>query len=108
RLLIFKERVCEKTVFLSSAALSAAEKGDYEHCFAVRQQLFYKLRCDCGVHLPSPFRAALPSARKRRDSRHLPRQAQGVSRNKFKSPRALPRTGAFELVSRVSQRPWPA
>ncbi|WP_232453375.1 hypothetical protein, partial [Burkholderia ubonensis] len=80
RLLIFKERVCEKHfVFLSSAALSAAEKGDYEHCFAVRQQLFYKLRCDCGVHLPSPFRAALPSARKRRDSRHVPRQAQGVS-----------------------------
>ncbi|WP_415493994.1 hypothetical protein, partial [Burkholderia ubonensis] len=52
RLLIFKERFCEKTVFLSSAALSAAEKRDYEHCFAVRQQLFYKLRCDCGVHLP--------------------------------------------------------
>ncbi|WP_232427938.1 hypothetical protein, partial [Burkholderia ubonensis] len=51
--LIFKERFCEKTVFLSSAALSAAEKRDYEHCFAVRQQLFYKLRCDCGVHLPS-------------------------------------------------------
>ncbi|WP_221766208.1 hypothetical protein, partial [Burkholderia ubonensis] len=25
----------------SSAALSAAEKRDYEHCFAVRQQLFY-------------------------------------------------------------------
>ncbi|WP_232455225.1 hypothetical protein, partial [Burkholderia ubonensis] len=79
RLLIFKERFCEKTVFPGSAALSAAEKGDYEHCFAVRQQLFYKLRCDCGVHLPSPFRAALPSARKRRDSRHLPRSAQGVA-----------------------------
>ncbi|MFA8324747.1 hypothetical protein ACEPT7_10290, partial [Burkholderia ubonensis] len=55
RLLIFKERFCEKIVFLSSAALSAAEKRDYEHCFAVRQQLFYKLRCDCGVHLASPF-----------------------------------------------------
>ncbi|WP_157634204.1 hypothetical protein [Burkholderia ubonensis] len=54
RLLIFKERACEKTVFLSSAALPAAEKRDYEHCFAARQQLFYKLRCDCGVHLPPP------------------------------------------------------
>ncbi|WP_232463618.1 hypothetical protein, partial [Burkholderia ubonensis] len=41
RLLIFKERFCEKTVFPGSAALSAAEKRDYEHCFAVRQQLFY-------------------------------------------------------------------
>ncbi|WP_232448680.1 hypothetical protein, partial [Burkholderia ubonensis] len=40
RLLIFKERFCEKTVFPGSAALSAAEKQDYEHCFAVRQQLF--------------------------------------------------------------------
>ncbi|WP_230975196.1 hypothetical protein, partial [Burkholderia stagnalis] len=40
RLLIFKERFCEKFFFLSSAALSAAEKRDYEHCFAVRQQLF--------------------------------------------------------------------
>ncbi|WP_232453470.1 hypothetical protein, partial [Burkholderia ubonensis] len=86
RLLIFKERFCEKTVFLSSTALSAAEKRDYEHCFAVRQQLFYKLRCDCGVHLPSPFRAALPSARKRRDSRHLPRSAQGVRSSFLHSP----------------------
>ncbi|WP_232459320.1 hypothetical protein, partial [Burkholderia ubonensis] len=58
--LIFKEHICEKHFgFLSSAALSAAEKRDYEHCFAVRQQLFYKLRCDCGVHLPSP--AARPN-----------------------------------------------
>ncbi|WP_232446943.1 hypothetical protein, partial [Burkholderia ubonensis] len=53
RLLIFKERVCEKTVFLSSAALSAAEKGDYEHCFAVRQQLFYWLVATAGfIFLP--------------------------------------------------------
>ncbi|MDY7804340.1 hypothetical protein U0E23_18010, partial [Burkholderia stagnalis] len=40
RLLIFKERFCEKFFLLSSAALSAAEKRDYERCFAVRQQLF--------------------------------------------------------------------
>ncbi|WP_310672546.1 hypothetical protein, partial [Burkholderia multivorans] len=54
RLLVFKEHVCEQIVLLISAALSAAEKRDYEHCFAVRQQLFSLHRCDCGVLLPSP------------------------------------------------------
>ncbi|WP_208458413.1 hypothetical protein, partial [Burkholderia multivorans] len=54
RLLVFKEHVCEQIVLLSSAALSAAEKRDYEHCFAVRQQLFSLHRCDCAVLLPSP------------------------------------------------------
>ncbi|WP_232430274.1 hypothetical protein, partial [Burkholderia ubonensis] len=63
RLLIFKERFCEKTVFLSSAALSAAEKGDYEHCFAVRQQLFLLHRCDCGVHLAPPSHRVAVSAK---------------------------------------------
>ncbi|MBU9122743.1 hypothetical protein KTD15_28565, partial [Burkholderia multivorans] len=53
RLLVFKEHVCEQIVLLSSAALSAAEKRDYEHCFAARQQLFLLHRCDCGVLLPS-------------------------------------------------------
>ncbi|MDN8002704.1 hypothetical protein QZM96_06345, partial [Burkholderia multivorans] len=53
RLLVFKEHVCEQIVLLSSAALSAAEKRDYEHCFAARQQLFSLHRCDCGVLLPS-------------------------------------------------------
>ncbi|WP_232430242.1 hypothetical protein, partial [Burkholderia ubonensis] len=48
RLLIFKERFCEKAVFLSSAALSAAEKRNYEHCFAVRQQLFYYIVATAG------------------------------------------------------------
>ncbi|MBU9341179.1 hypothetical protein, partial [Burkholderia multivorans] len=42
------EHVCEQIVLLSSAALSAAEKRDYEHCFAARQQLFSLHRCDCG------------------------------------------------------------
>ncbi|WP_232465696.1 hypothetical protein, partial [Burkholderia ubonensis] len=63
RLLIFKERFCEKTVFLSSAALSAAEKRDYEHCFAARQQLFLPARCDCGVHLPPLPRRVAVSAK---------------------------------------------
>ncbi|WP_208450091.1 hypothetical protein, partial [Burkholderia anthina] len=40
RLLIFKERDCEKSFFLSSAALSAAEKRDYEPLFPDRQQHF--------------------------------------------------------------------
>ncbi|MBU9239579.1 hypothetical protein KTD05_14385, partial [Burkholderia multivorans] len=53
RLLVFKEHVCEQIVLLSSAALSAAEKRDYEHCFAARQQLFSLHRCDCAVLLPS-------------------------------------------------------
>ncbi|MBU9457629.1 hypothetical protein, partial [Burkholderia multivorans] len=59
RLLVFKEHVCEQIVLLSSAALSAAEKRDYEHCFAVRQQLFSLHRCDCGVLLPSPGRRSM-------------------------------------------------
>lgn len=60
RLLVFKEHVCEQIVLLSSAALSAAEKRDYEHCFAARQQLFSLHRCDCGVLLPSsPTRSTL-------------------------------------------------
>ncbi|WP_208450587.1 hypothetical protein, partial [Burkholderia anthina] len=46
RLLIFKEHFCEKSVFLSSAAFSAAEKRDYEPLFPDRQQLFELLRCD--------------------------------------------------------------
>ncbi|WP_217481567.1 hypothetical protein, partial [Burkholderia contaminans] len=35
-------------VFLSSAAFSAAEKRDYEPCFAVRQQLFYCIVATAG------------------------------------------------------------
>ncbi|WP_232439043.1 hypothetical protein, partial [Burkholderia ubonensis] len=54
RLLIFKERFCEKTVFLSSAALSAAEKRNYEHCFAVRQQLFCYSVATAGFICPPP------------------------------------------------------
>ncbi|WP_232456771.1 hypothetical protein, partial [Burkholderia ubonensis] len=59
--LIFKERVCEKTVFLSSAALSAAEKRDYEHCFAARQQLFLQtsLRLRGSSASPLPRRVAV-------------------------------------------------
>ncbi|WP_232448598.1 hypothetical protein, partial [Burkholderia ubonensis] len=61
RLLIFKERFCEKTVFPGSAALSAAEKGNYEHCFAVRQQLFFtsSLRLRGSSSLPLPRRVAV-------------------------------------------------
>ncbi|MBY4870196.1 hypothetical protein K6W76_27465, partial [Burkholderia anthina] len=40
RLLIFKEHFREKSIFLSSAAFSAAEKRDYEPLFPDRQQLF--------------------------------------------------------------------
>ncbi|MCA8031311.1 hypothetical protein, partial [Burkholderia cepacia] len=57
RLLIFKEQSARNFVFLSSAAFSAAEKRDYEPCFAVRQQLFTLHRCDCGVQLPGQLRA---------------------------------------------------
>ncbi|MCA8414878.1 hypothetical protein LGN03_25870, partial [Burkholderia multivorans] len=53
RLLVFKEHVCEQIVLLSSAALSAAEKRDYEHCFAARQQLFHYIVATAGVLLPS-------------------------------------------------------
>ncbi|MBX3797626.1 hypothetical protein, partial [Burkholderia cepacia] len=59
RLLIFKEQSARNFVFPSSAAFSAAEKRDYEPCFAARQQLFTLHRCDCGVQLSSP--AARPS-----------------------------------------------
>ncbi|MBU9295407.1 hypothetical protein KTD18_28015, partial [Burkholderia multivorans] len=48
RLLVFKEHVCEQIVLLSSAALSAAEKRDYEHCFAARQQLFHYIVATAG------------------------------------------------------------
>ncbi|MBX4037191.1 hypothetical protein, partial [Burkholderia cepacia] len=57
RLLIFKEQSARNFVFLSSAAFSAAEKRDYEPCFAARQQLFTLHRCDCGVQLPGQPRA---------------------------------------------------
>ncbi|MCR4467222.1 hypothetical protein, partial [Burkholderia sp. SCN-KJ] len=82
-------------VLLSSAAFSAAEKRDYEPSFSVRQQLFNYFVATAGVQLrvrrgsynppstaPLPFfpRAAFPLARKRRDSKHLPAIAQGVSR----------------------------
>ncbi|WP_208448940.1 hypothetical protein, partial [Burkholderia pyrrocinia] len=40
RLLIFKEHSARNVALLSSAAFSAAEKRDYEPCFAARQQLF--------------------------------------------------------------------
>ncbi|WP_377831421.1 hypothetical protein [Bacillus cereus] len=39
-------------MFPGSAAFSAAEKRDYEPCFAARQQLFTLHRCDCGAQLP--------------------------------------------------------
>ncbi|WP_208449649.1 hypothetical protein, partial [Burkholderia ambifaria] len=48
RLLIFKEHFCEKPLFLSSAAFSAAEKRDYEPPFFARQQLSELLRYDGG------------------------------------------------------------
>ncbi|MBU9442143.1 hypothetical protein KTE62_10475, partial [Burkholderia multivorans] len=48
RLLVFKEHVCEQIVLLSSAALSAAEKRDYEHCFAARQQFFHYIVATAG------------------------------------------------------------
>ncbi|MDN7443881.1 hypothetical protein QZM64_32430, partial [Burkholderia cepacia] len=57
RLLIFKEQSTRNFAFLSSAAFSAAEKRDYEPCFAARQQLFTLHRCDCGVQLSSPAAA---------------------------------------------------
>ncbi|MBY8609633.1 hypothetical protein K7N18_32960, partial [Burkholderia arboris] len=37
-------------VFLSSAAFSAAEKRDYEPCFAARQQLFYYIVATAGLN----------------------------------------------------------
>ncbi|MDN7458700.1 hypothetical protein, partial [Burkholderia cenocepacia] len=62
RLLIFKEHVCEESEPLSSAAFSAAEKRDYEPCFAVRQQLSERLRCDCGAQLPYRQGSLLPNS----------------------------------------------
>ncbi|WP_230949554.1 hypothetical protein, partial [Burkholderia cepacia] len=53
----FKEQSARNFVFPGSAAFSAAEKRDYEPCFAARQQLFTLHRCDCGVQLPSQPRA---------------------------------------------------
>ncbi|WP_211246293.1 hypothetical protein, partial [Burkholderia cepacia] len=50
RLLIFKEQSARNFVFPGSAAFSAAEKRDYEPCFAARQQLFTLHRCDCGFN----------------------------------------------------------
>ncbi|WP_208457439.1 hypothetical protein, partial [Burkholderia pyrrocinia] len=40
RLLIFKERFCEELRVSQQRCVSAAEKQDYEPCFAARQQLF--------------------------------------------------------------------
>ncbi|WP_230956316.1 hypothetical protein, partial [Burkholderia pseudomultivorans] len=54
RLLVFKEHSARGIEPSSSAAFSAAEKRDYEPCFADRQLLFATQRCDCGVLLPSP------------------------------------------------------
>ncbi|WP_446901387.1 hypothetical protein, partial [Burkholderia sp. YIM B11467] len=93
RLLIFKEQSARNLVFLSSAAFSAAEKRDYEPCFAARQQLFncfvatagFIFECCQGSLPPHPnrtaslVRAAFPLARKRRDSMHPTPFAQGVS-----------------------------
>ncbi|WP_287854741.1 hypothetical protein, partial [Burkholderia sp.] len=50
RLLIFKEHSARNFVFLSSAAFSAAEKRDYEPCFAARQQLFYYFVATAGLN----------------------------------------------------------
>ncbi|WP_217483232.1 hypothetical protein, partial [Burkholderia paludis] len=89
-LLIFKEQSARNFVFLSSAAFSAAEKRDYEPCFAARQQIFYcfvatagfnflascALRTAAHHQLRFPFRAVFPLARKRRDCRHPTRTAQ--------------------------------
>ncbi|WP_230684491.1 hypothetical protein, partial [Burkholderia cepacia] len=84
RLLIFKEQSARNFVFPGSAAFSAAEKRDYEPCFAVRQQLFNYFVATAGFNFvrcqgslpPHPnrtaslSRAAFPLARKRRDSMH--------------------------------------
>ncbi|MBU9212117.1 hypothetical protein, partial [Burkholderia multivorans] len=109
RLLVFKEHVCEQIVLLSSAALSAAEKRDYEHCFAARQQLFFTtslrlrgsssfvgrvLYAAARLRLRFPSRTAFPLARKRRDSMQPTSNTQAVCENIFKSFRALPRTEA--------------
>ncbi|MDR8885217.1 hypothetical protein FEP63_00856 [Burkholderia multivorans] len=117
RLLVFKEHVCEQIVLLSSAALSAAEKRDYEHCFAARQQLFYYIVATAGffflrragahaaahVRLRFPFRAAFPLARKRRDSMHPTSNAQAVCENIFKrrdGPQRLPASSIYTRRSR--------
>ncbi|CAN0618288.1 protein of unknown function [Burkholderia multivorans] len=47
-----------RRLLLSSAALSAAEKRDYEHRFAVRQQLFYCIVATAGfIFLRTPGRS---------------------------------------------------
>ncbi|WP_230948338.1 hypothetical protein, partial [Burkholderia stagnalis] len=58
--------------------------------------------CRHPTNSASPFRAALPLARKRRDSRHPAPPAQGGARNKFKKTRALPRTGLL-IVNGLGQ-----
>src|SRR5579872_2498618 len=70
RLLIFKEHSARNFVFLSSAAFSAAEKRDYEPCFAARQQLFNYCVATAGLNFlggasvrnqtPAPLRFPLP------------------------------------------------
>ncbi|WP_208449636.1 hypothetical protein, partial [Burkholderia ambifaria] len=74
RLLIFKEHFCEKPLFLSSAAFSAAEKRDYEPPFFARQQLSELLRYDGGgstscapglLHTTHPRRHRFPSLPRR-------------------------------------------
>ncbi|WP_217483227.1 hypothetical protein, partial [Burkholderia paludis] len=57
RLLIFKEQSARNFVFLSSAAFSAAEKRDYEPCFAARQQLFYCFVATAGFNFLGQLRA---------------------------------------------------
>ncbi|WP_206123858.1 hypothetical protein, partial [Burkholderia sp. Ac-20392] len=69
RLLIFKEHSARNFVFLSSAAFSAAEKRDYEPCFAFRQQLFhyivatagFNFQASCVLQTPAHCQPLLPS-----------------------------------------------
>ncbi|WP_217484343.1 hypothetical protein, partial [Burkholderia lata] len=54
----------------SSAAFSAAEKRDYEPCFADRQQLFYTIvataglnfQASCALQTPAHRQPLLPSS----------------------------------------------
>ncbi|MCA7904856.1 hypothetical protein LGM39_36395 [Burkholderia cepacia] len=50
RLLIFKEQSARNFVFPGSSAFSAAEKRDYEPCFAARQQLFNYIVATAGFN----------------------------------------------------------
>ncbi|HIC7213645.1 TPA: hypothetical protein ACW2VG_006338, partial [Burkholderia stabilis] len=59
-------------LFLSSAAFSAAEKRDYEPCFAVRQQLFNYFVATAGPIFLRQLRAE-PAAHHRLRF-HLPRR----------------------------------